>query len=176
MSLKSTSTRYGAMIVVVHWLTVLSVLALIALGVTSASTTIPAEKAALLRMHMPLGLFVLALTLFRIVWWLFLDTRPDDAPGSPRWQELAAKAVHYGLYVALLAMAATGIATMATSGAGGYILGGEGTMPDLGAFAFHSVHGAIAIGLIALIAAHFGAAMFHQFIRRDGLLKRMWFR
>jgi cytochrome b561 len=29
--------------------------------------------------------------------------------------------------------------------------------------------------LLVLVALHFGAAMYHQFIRKDGLLGRMWF-
>ncbi|KAA0274983.1 MAG: cytochrome B, partial [Chloroflexi bacterium] len=29
--------------------------------------------------------------------------------------------------------------------------------------------------LLALVLLHFGAAMFHQFIKKDNLLARMWF-
>ena len=36
-------------------------------------------------------------------------------------------------------------------------------------------HGLISTVLLLLILLHFGAAMYHQFIRRDNLLSRMWF-
>ncbi|MEO4001768.1 cytochrome b/b6 domain-containing protein [Mesorhizobium sp. CAU 1732] len=29
--------------------------------------------------------------------------------------------------------------------------------------------------LVALLLAHVGAALYHHFIRRDGLLRRMWY-
>ncbi|MBM3529390.1 MAG: hypothetical protein FJX62_14970 [Alphaproteobacteria bacterium] len=29
--------------------------------------------------------------------------------------------------------------------------------------------------LVALLALHVGAALYHHFVRRDGLLRRMWF-
>lgn len=38
-----------------------------------------------------------------------------------------------------------------------------------------AAHGVIAICLVALIALHVVAAIYHQFILRDGLLRRMWF-
>jgi len=37
------------------------------------------------------------------------------------------------------------------------------------------IHGNIAYLMLALVALHFGAAMYHQFIRKDNLLSRMWF-
>jgi cytochrome b561 len=37
------------------------------------------------------------------------------------------------------------------------------------------IHGAIAKVLVALIAVHASAALYHHFVLRDGLLKRMWF-
>ncbi|WP_156943326.1 cytochrome b/b6 domain-containing protein [Ensifer sp. WSM1721] len=36
-------------------------------------------------------------------------------------------------------------------------------------------HGFGANLLIGLLAFHAGAALYHHFIRRDGLLRRMWY-
>lgn len=38
-----------------------------------------------------------------------------------------------------------------------------------------AAHGFFATALALLIAAHVAAALYHQFIRKDGLLGRMWF-
>ena len=39
----------------------------------------------------------------------------------------------------------------------------------------HTVHAAIGVVLISLVAVHTLAALYHQFLRRDALLGRMWF-
>lgn len=44
------------------------------------------------------------------------------------------------------------------------------------AFATRQFHGAGARIMLALLAAHNCAAMYYQFIKRDGILQRMWFR
>jgi cytochrome b561 len=36
-------------------------------------------------------------------------------------------------------------------------------------------HGLTSSLLLALVALHFGAALYHQFILKDNLLARMWF-
>jgi cytochrome b561 len=45
----------------------------------------------------------------------------------------------------------------------------------LWAFPVRSVHYAISRLLMALIALHVSGALYHTSIRRDGLLRRMWF-
>ena len=37
------------------------------------------------------------------------------------------------------------------------------------------VHGLLATLLVGLIALHFAAALYHQLVLKDGLLRRMWF-
>jgi cytochrome b561 len=43
----------------------------------------PAAKAAILRLHAPIAVAVLALTDLRIVWWFGFDRKPDPIGGSP---------------------------------------------------------------------------------------------
>lgn len=175
MSLKSTENQYATMIVLIHWLTVILVVALLALGFRAAGTADPLAKAAILRVHVPIAVCVFLLTALRIVWWWFIDRRPKPVAGSPRWQELTAQLVHYSLYVVILAMVGSGFGLMALSGAGPIIFGGVGTLPDFAKYPPRLVHGIAAVFLVGLIALHFGAALYHQFILRDGLLRRMWF-
>ncbi|MDO8400139.1 MAG: cytochrome b [Bradyrhizobium sp.] len=176
MGLKSTIDRYGSMAVSIHWLSAILVLVLIVLGFRAAGTADPVAKAALLRLHLPIGIAVLVLTALRIVWWWRFDRKPDPIAGSPPWQERAAQAVHILFYVVLLGMIASGIGMMVLSGASPIIFGGQGAaLPDFSKYLPRAPHGIGARLLIALVVLHAGAALYHQFGRRDGLLRRMWF-
>jgi cytochrome b561 len=53
--------------------------------------------------------------------------------------------------------------------------GFQGRSPREGGFFLGAFHGLSWILLLLLVAFHIGAALYHQFLRRDGLLGRMWF-
>ena len=50
-----------------------------------------------------------------------------------------------------------------------------GSRPLSGVFLLRAIHGQLANVLLALVALHILAALYHQFIRRDGLIGRMWY-
>ena len=130
-------------------------------------------KAALLRLHVPLGLLVLALTLFRVGWW-YIDRRPAPLPAMPRWQISAEALVRMALYALILVLGASGIALMILSGAGAVLFfGAPGPLADFWQFPPMFAHFAAAMALLALAALHVVAALYHHFVRRDGLLTRM---
>ncbi|MBR0755316.1 cytochrome b [Bradyrhizobium jicamae] len=176
MGLKSSSERYGTMIVAMHWLTALLMIGLFATGFRAANTADPAAKAAILRIHVPIAVAVITLTLLRIGWWWGVDRKPGPIAGSPRWQEHTARAIHILFYVFIIGMTASGIGMIALSGAAPIIFGGEGALlPDFWKYPPRVPHGFGARLLLAFIALHASAALYHQFIRRDHLLRRMWF-
>lgn len=176
MALKGTLDHYGTMAVSIHWISVVLILILIGSGFRAANTVDPVAKAAILRLHVPIAVAVLALTLFRIVWWWRLDRKPRPVAGSPVWQERTAQVVHVLFYVVLLGMIASGIGMMVLSGTGSMIFGGEGALlPDFWNYPPRLPHGIGARLLLALLVLHAGAALYHHFVRRDGLLWRMWF-
>ena len=80
---------------------------------------------------------------------------PGHAPGTSPAQAKIATIVHWGLYSTLIGMVITGGMTW------------NGVV-DLG-----YVHWLLNIVLFALITAHAAAAMFNQFVRKDGTLARM---
>lgn len=174
--LKSSPDRYGAMPVTIHWLTAILIVTALITGFRAAGADDATLQATLLRVHIPAAIAILLLTLTRIVWWLFLDRKPLLVTGSPLWQERLARGVHLLFYVVILGMVATGIGMIALSGAGPAIFGGDGSaLPDFTIYPPRMPHGIGARLLIALLAAHVGAALYHHFIRRDGLLWRMWY-
>lgn len=170
MSLKSNSKRYGGVAIAIHWASALAVVLALAAGV-AASNADPLPLSLLIA-HIVLGLSVFALTLLRILWWAVADKRPAPDATQPRWQRLAAGIVHGLLYAILILMGTSGIMTMVISGAFPALLSG-GPLPDFSGLIPRLAHGVMSKLLIALLAAHIGAALYHQFIRRDRLLARM---
>ncbi len=174
MSRKSTPIRYGSIPVAIHWLTAIAIIAMLATGLSAGNMADDAAKLALLRFHAVAGVTVGVLTLFRILWWLAFDRRPEDGAGLSRFQRLAARFVHYGLYAAILVMVSSGIATVALSGGGAQLVGAAPLpLPDFTLAPPFTAHGLVSRLLIALVIGHVGAALWHQFIRRDRLLARM---
>lgn len=170
MTLKSSPTRYGGMAIALHWTSAAAVIALLASGLVAGNIE-GSPPAALIVTHASLGTLVLVLTVARIVWWLAFDRRPQPAM-MPRWQEIVAQAVHGLLYLAILVLVGSGIGTLVLSGAVPALLSGA-PLPDFAGLVPRAVHGVAARLMLALLAAHIGAALYHQFVMRDRLLARM---
>jgi cytochrome b561 len=176
MALKSTPNHYGTLAVSIHWISAVLIIVLIASGFRAANTVDPAAKAAILRLHVPIAIGVLALTVVRIAWWWGFDRKPRPVAGSPHWQELTARAVHALFYVVIFGMIASGVGMIVLSGAAPMIFGSEGALlPDFWKYPPRVPHGIGARLLLVLLMLHAGAALYHHFVRRDGLLRRMWF-
>lgn len=177
MAAKSTTDHYGSVAVTIHWLSVLLIVALMGTGLRAEDMVDSVAKAAVLRIHVPLGIAVLLLTLARIAWWWFAGRKPVPVAGMAKWQAYSARVVHVLFYVVILGMTASGIGMLVTSGAGAMLFAGaEGQLPDFWDFKPRVPHGIGARIMIALFVFHGAAALYHQFVLRDGLLKRMWYR
>lgn len=173
-STTSSPQRYGSVAIAVHWLTAIAIFGLLLSGARLEDMADPAAKVSLLRIHVVVGIGVLVLTLFRLGWWLFADRRPSPPATTPRWQAVAAHAVHGLFYLVIFGMAATGIGMIALSGAGTILFGGvSASLPDFRDFLPRAPHGVGATLLWLLIAMHVLAALYHQVVLRDRLLARM---
>lgn len=174
MSIKSSPNRYGAVAITIHWLTALAIFGMLFSGLSAANATDPAVQFTLLRGHAIMGTLIGVLTVLRIVWWLFFDKRPLDPAGLSRMQALASHVVHCALYAVILVMVASGLGTIILTGANLQLFGAAPLpLPDFDLAPPFTVHGILSRVLIALMLGHIGAALWHQFIRRDRLLARM---
>ncbi|MCP3367917.1 cytochrome b [Bradyrhizobium cajani] len=174
--LKSRPNRYGAVAVSIHWLSALLIVALLGSGFRAATAVEAAVKAGILRFHIPIAIIVVLLTFVRIVWWWWFDRRPLPVQGSADWQERIAGWVHVAFYVVIFGMVASGIGMMILSGAGPAVFGATGAaLPNFTDYPPRAPHGLGAFILVALLVLHAGAALYHQFVRGDGLLRRMWY-
>lgn len=172
MSLKSTSTQYGSVAIAIHWASALAVILTFIAGFVVAETLPPGQGAPILLVHIALGLIVFALTILRILWWLFADKHPKAPANQPVWQARTAQAVHLGLYVLLVLMASSGLVTLILSNAVPTLLAG-GPVPDFSELIPRVAHGIMSKILLALFVLHLGAAIYHQVFRKDHLLARM---
>jgi cytochrome b561 len=168
---------YTRTAITLHWLIAIAVLGMLGAGFYMIDMRISPDKLKIYMLHKSVGLSILALMLFRIIW--RLTHRPPALPGSvPSWQRFASHASHALLYVLLLAMPLSGWLMNSASGFPTKLFGVL-PLPQLieksqSDFAFWQYsHAVIAFSLCALIAIHVLAALKHHFIDKDVILRRM---
>jgi cytochrome b561 len=123
---------------------------------------------------MAMGILILVLMLVRIV--VRMTTKkPEEATAGNRFLDLLGRLTHYALYLFAILMALSGVSTALQAGLFRIVFGASGApLPeDFFVYPVRYVHGYVAIILIVLILMHVGAALFHQFFRKDRLLSRM---
>ncbi|MEO1193906.1 MAG: cytochrome b/b6 domain-containing protein [Pseudomonadota bacterium] len=172
--------RYGVAQRLLHWLTVLLVLALLlcALGNSLVYEGQPVLAETLVQIHMSLGATVFLLTLARA---LLRQLQPP--PALPESLSAAragiARGLHLCLYLLLLAIPVTGYLKLAWLGFE-IRLFDLITLPslalDIEASALaRRLHWMLAISLTALLATHIAAALQHRHRGEAMIFKRMTF-
>ncbi len=178
---ETASTRYHPFSVALHWVLALALVGMFALGLYMEGLSFSPQKLKLYNWHKWAGVLVLTLSFIRLLW--RLTHRPPALPTAieqamPGWQRKAHHATHGGLYLLFFAVPLLG---WAYSSAAGFsiVLFGVLPLPDFVpvseglADVFKPLHKYAAFAMAALVVLHVGAALKHQFIDRDGLLRRM---
>ena len=170
-------TRYGAITQSIHWLTALLVLVAFVYGPGGSEQHVylPARDFDR-QLHETLGLCVFGLVLLRVLWRM-ADTRPAPVPVA-RWMGIAAKAVQGLLYLLLFAVPLTAIAGAWLEGHPLTLLGGLQIAPRLAEShalgdKIAEVHTWLGDLILWLAVFHALAALFHHFVKRDGVLVSM---
>jgi len=176
MSQESLPTRYHPVHVVLHWLVAVMVIGAFAIGMTLLDSTPNSapEKVTYLQYHAGWGQILVLVLIARLITRLaFKRPAPADA-GHPALN-LIGKANHFLLYVCVFLMLFSGGSMWLQAGLMN-VFQGRGSLPeDFHIYSVRTVHGMTFSILFLLILLHIGAALYHQFIRRDNLLARMWF-
>jgi cytochrome b561 len=169
--------RYHPVWVAAHWLAAILIFVSLYGGI-AVLREVPnnvADKPAMLAGHAIAGLVILALMLLRLLLRATTSRLPPADLPNP-WLNRLRRTVHVLLYFTLIAMASTGLGTLGMSGALPVVFGEPGTLPaDFWAFPPRQGHWFFSRLLLVLVALHVAGALYHQFVRRDGLLARMWF-
>jgi cytochrome b561 len=168
--------RYGAVAILLHWVTAALVFTLFVLGWRMVSLPLSPSKFTLYAQHKSLGLVVLALSGFRLAW--RLAHRVPQAVDESLWRRRAAAIVHGLIYAALFALPVSG---WLFNSAVGFPLSFFGVinMPPLSAprpewrETARLAHVWLGYALLAALGLHVAAALHRQFVRRDGTIARM---
>jgi cytochrome b561 len=190
--IRNSRDGWGTLTRALHWLMALMIAAQVPLGfqMVDAYDAWLAGKGdtalvmTLSRAHNTNGFLVLILVTVRLSWRLANPT-PDLPPALALWQRFTARATHALLYALLIVFPLTGWAALSAY---------DGEFPifffgwdnvfrivpqaQQGSFftsdLFGEIHetcwnvGAVVLGL------HGVAALWHEYVRKDGVLRRMW--
>ena len=160
-----------------HWLLALLILGSLGFGLYMTDLPFSPARIRQYNWHKWAGITILALSALRLLWRL-THPAPKLPPSTPPWQQKTSHAAHVLLYALFFALPLAG---WAYSSAAGFTVVYFGVLPlpdwvpkdpDL-AKTLKLVHMVLGKALIVLILVHVAAALKHQFVDRDGLLRRM---
>jgi cytochrome b561 len=171
-------SRHHPLLVTLHWLLAVLIVAMLCIGfllLAPIPSTDP-RKIDILLIHMSVGMAIAALTAVRLILRMW-TTRPAAAATGHPLLDRVAPATHYSFYVLVLLMAGTGYATAILAGLNRSVFRGSGEPlpPSFAIYPSFVAHGFLAVLLSGFIFLHVIAALYHQFARKDRLLRRMWF-
>ena len=169
---------YGPVARALHW-----AIAALAVIVVAFGWAIPGaprgteSRELLLVLHRSVGLLILGLMVFRIVWRMTHPPPPLPA-GFPRIEAAAARTDHALLYVMFLVMPLSGYLNAAAAGHSVSFFGLFAIPPlvpedPLLSQIAVAAHQAGQFVVYALVAIHVAAALFHAAVRRNRILDRM---
>lgn len=174
--LKNTSSGYGWMAILLHWLVALAVFSMFGLGLYMVELTYyDAWYKGSLDLHKSAGILLALVVAARYVWRL-VNPSPS-ALSANRLEHLAGHAAHLMLYLMMAALFVSGYLISTAEGHGISVFGWF-TVPatltgDNQEDIAGDIHRWLAWGLMGLIALHAAAALKHHFINRDATLVRM---
>ena len=169
------SQRYDTVAAVIHWSVAILIGANFVLGLTVDNFP-KSWTDAVINTHALAGLAVLGLTFVRL-WWRVGHKPPAYPAGiSLRVQRLS-HLVQWALYVLMVAVPLIGIPTLLYRGRGldfglFTLASPVARTPDI----FHpltEIHELASFALVGLAVGHVLAALYHQFIRKDEIMRRM---
>lgn len=160
--------RYATSQIAVHWLAAVLIIFLLVTG-TFVLAEMPntADKTGNFRIHMILGSLAAILVVARMA----MRRRKPQPPAvvAERW----ARWGHRGLNLLVLLLASSGAALALQSGVLAAVLGSAPLPESLDGWTLRQVHGLLSRLLMALAVVHVLAAVYHQWVVKDGLLLRM---
>lgn len=170
-------TQYSKRMVIVHWLTLILLVAAWFLGESVHDLRKSEEGATLVGYiaHALVGGAVLLLTVMRL---LFRSKDGVPAPLGNTLMDKVAKGIQHLMYMVLFLLPVSGMMQVLTSDVSKALLAGDASLlpQKFTGVAAHEVHEVLVTVLIVLAALHILGALKHQFIAKDGLMERMMLR
>ena len=173
--------RYNRVMVLLHWVLALGLIAQLGLGLwmEEIPKDPPGVRAYWFNLHKSIGMVLGFLVLWRLGWRV-THSVPPHLPHTPDWQAKVAKLNHGLMYVVMVMLPVSGFLGSSFSP---YPVKFFGLVlprlweaqPDFKSV-LSEVHELTAFALIALVALHLLAVVWHTVVKKDGLLSRMSFK
>jgi cytochrome b561/polyisoprenoid-binding protein YceI len=175
---KNTALRWGSLARLFHWVIVALIITQFVLANMAEGLPLGMAKLATLARHKSVGITILGLAVLRLLWRLYNRNSPPLPANLKPHEKGLAHLTHYGLYLLLFAMPLSG---WMMSSAKNYPVSWFGfftlpnlVQPDTGVYEFmKSTHGVLAGTLVVITTLHVLAALYHHFMKKDDVLKRM---
>jgi cytochrome b561 len=161
-----------------HWLVAISVLTTAGVALIMVNFVGPGPTHdSLYNFHKSLGVLIFVLMAFRLINRLAVGA-PMAEPGIEPWQRALSSAVHGLLYLLLLAMPIVGYIANSAYGASTPFFGLFDVPSIIGkneplSTVLFAIHRWVGFLVILLVLLHISGALYHYFIRSDGVLQRM---
>ena len=168
-------TTYDGVAIALHWATAFLVIANFALAQTWDWFAKP-TRGLMEDTHMSFGVLLTAVIVARIAWRFIPGHQVSSLEAG--WQRIASKATHYVLYALLVAEAGLGFAFRWGAGRPMEFFG-VGIPPLIGEIAkplrreLREFHEWIGWAIIVIALLHAAAALYHHYVLKDRVLKRM---
>jgi cytochrome b561 len=172
-----STNSYSGTAKALHWTIVVLLIAQFIFAWTMPHIGRNTPVTTLISLHFTFGVVILAVVIVRLGW-RATHGEPVPLEGIPPWQTFGARVLHWLLYALLFVIPILGLLNTNWRGMPVVMFGLE--MPKLlanrapGWGWTGDVHGLLAnYALLALVALHVAAGLYHYFVRRDGVLQRM---
>jgi cytochrome b561 len=161
-----------------HWSSAIAIVACATAGLLREVLEADQLRTLALEVHRQTGLFVLLALGLRLAA-RARQQLVDHSADMPAWQRMAAQAAHLALYLMLFALPVLGIMVSQAHGAPLRFFGlfAVPTLVEADADRADDLtdyHLWAAWGMLFLVLAHVAAALWHHWVRRDGVLAAMW--
>ncbi|MCU1727510.1 cytochrome b [Pseudomonas sp. 7P_10.2_Bac1] len=174
--MSTPNSHFAPLARLLHWLMALMIIAMLFIGAGLAAS-VSERHEWLLNLHKPLGIAILLLVIVRL--FVRFTTRQPSLPADmASVQVLAAKLSHLLLYALMFALPVVGWAMISAAG-DPVMLSSSLQLPAIlpanpGTFAFlRKAHTYLAYLMFLTVLLHLAAALFHGWVRRDGVLESM---
>ena len=161
---------------VIHWLIAAAIMTDLVIAQKFGGVMEQADRIESRSDHASLGMIVAVLFVIRMVlrWRNGAPPMPDD---MPLWQQRLAHFAHWALYGLIGALIVSGILSAMNANSTAVPFGlfsfGDGTGSEPAFVWFRGLHEVATNLIIALIALHIAAAVYHLVFVRDGVAGRM---
>ena len=175
MQISNNLNGYGLLAKLFHWITFIALIIQIPFGFYLVGLEFSDRKIDLENIHILLGISIFYFVLFRLIW-KFLNPKPKPWKEFFKGQTQIANINHFLLYLSIFAITVSGILKKLYIGEKLNFFIFQFALEQSNfqlADSFYVIHIYANYLLISLVTIHITAVIFHHFIFKDKIIKKM---